>query len=51
MSRLRPIYFIVANTAILLLLADLGTDVAIRIYERVAPSLSHHRLSDAARSS
>ena len=51
MSRLRSIYFIVANTAILLLLASLGTDVAIRIYQRVTPSLSRRQLTDAARSS
>lgn len=51
MTRLRPVYFIVANTVMLLLLVDLGTDVAIRTYQRFAPSLSHRKLTEAARSS
>lgn len=51
MRRLRTIYLVVANTAILLLLVDLGTDVAIKTYQRIAPSLSHAKLTDAARSS
>ena len=51
MRRLRTIYVVVANTAILLLLVDLGTDVAIRTYQRIAPSLSREKLTAAARSS
>jgi len=40
MKRPRTLYFIVANTAILLLVIELGTHVAITAYHRVAPTVS-----------
>ena len=53
MTRLRSLYFIVANTAILLLVAELGAHVAITNYHRVGPALFGTRptthLSDVAK--
>lgn len=39
MKRLRPLYFIVANTAILVLVLELGAHGAITLYRWVAPTL------------
>ena len=47
MKRLRVVYFMVANTAILLLLIQVGTHLAIRTYEDVLPRLLSPGRSDA----
>ena len=49
MSRLRPVYLIVANTCILFVLAEAGTHLAIETFHRVAPPLSYQKLSPPAR--
>ena len=49
MKRLRQVYFIVANTAIVLVLAEAGTHVAIKTFHWVAPALSYQKLPEPAR--
>lgn len=50
MERLRPLYFIAANTAILLVAALVGTHVAIRVYEDALPLRQSQGHSAAAMS-
>lgn len=50
MMRLRALYFIVANTVILLLLIEGGAYVAITTYDRFAPAFMATKLSEAVKS-
>jgi lysophospholipase L1-like esterase len=49
MKPLRASYFIVANTAMLLLLVEGGTHVAIRAMQRAAPEVSYQQLTEPVR--
>jgi hypothetical protein len=49
MTRLRALYLIVANTALLLLFVETSAHIAIRLYEAVRPALAYRRLSEPAR--
>ena len=51
MSRLRTAYFVVANTALLLVVGEGSAHVAIKTYDRVVPALSYQKLSEPAKGS